>query len=136
MLDSRPLTKDRSYRHRLWKRIPGRWFLYALYVAVAGLLIAGGIVVKNSRPAKVDPRVVMIRAGQAIVQANLAEGLQTHFADDSETVVDTLPEGKFMISAWVDLITKAGRHDRKNYSVVVHKGEEDSWVGERVTVIP
>ena len=136
MLDSRPLTKDRSYQHRLWKRLPGRWYLYALYVAVAGLLIAGGIVVKNARPAKADPRVVMIRAGQAIVQANLTEGLQTQFADDSETVVETLPDAKFMISGWVDLITKEGRHDRKNYSVIVHKADEDSWAGERVTVIP
>jgi hypothetical protein len=78
----------------------------------------------------------MIHVGQAFVRDSLTQGLRAAFADTQETVVDQLPDNKYMISGWVDLITEQGRQDRQTFSVVVYKNDLNNWVGEKVAVIP
>ena len=107
-----------------------------LSLVALGILVMGGVAIYKAQPAKESQRTQLIRIGQAAVRSSLAEGLQAAFAGEEETTVDPMQDGKTMISGWVDLITKVGRQDRQNYSVVVYKDPYAGWVGERVTVIP
>ena len=136
MLDPKPKLRERR-SHAIFKRPSGKWPLYFLYLAAAGLLVAGGVTaIRHARPSKDSLRLTMIQAGQAMVRANLDEDLKASFGGESETVVEELPGRKFLISGWVHLITSQGQIDRRSYSVVVYKSEADNWVGERVSVIP
>jgi hypothetical protein len=134
VLDAKPKLKDRR-QHSIFKRPTGKWPLYVLYVAAAGLLVAGGVAIRSSRIQTEDPRLELIHAGQAIIRSTLKEGLHAAFADPVETTVEPMPGGKHMISGWVDLFTDAGRQDRQNYSVVVSK-DNNGWTGEQISVLP
>jgi hypothetical protein len=133
VLDTRPITKDRQPDPT--QRRFGKWYICLVCVAL-GLLAAGGMVLRHNRPAPMDPRLEMIQAGQMMVRDSLPEGLRAAFAGEEETQVDSLPENKFLISGWVDLVTAEGRHDRQTYSVIVYRGDQKSWVGERLSVLP
>ena len=134
MLEGRPKLRERPERVPS-KRRPGKWSLYLLFLAAAGLLVAGGVAIHNAQPAPTSARQQVIHMGQLFVRQSVSEGLRASFAGEEETVVEDLPDHKFMVSGWVDLITNSGQQDRKNYSVVVHKNFQ-GWVGERVSVIP
>ena len=71
-----------------------------------------------------------------MVRANLAEGLRGEFAGEEETVLESLPDNKYMVSGWVDLLTEAGKHDRQNYSLIIYKDDMGNWSTDRVSVIP
>jgi hypothetical protein len=107
-----------------------------LFLAAAGLLVAGGFAIRGSHLAQVPVRTQILRAGQSIVQSTLAEGIHAAFGGEEETVVEPMSDGKTMVSGWVDLINDAGQHDRQNYSVIVYKDSTNGWMGERITVIP
>jgi hypothetical protein len=107
-----------------------------MYLAAAGLLIAGGVVIRNAKPTTGTFRNQMIQVSHTFVRASLDESLRAAFAGEEETVVEALPDHKFMISGWVDLITQQGTPDRQNFSCVIYKNTNDTWVGERITVIP
>jgi hypothetical protein len=134
VLDARPKLKERRERRNF--KLSGKWPLYLMYLAAAGLLIAGGVAFRYSRPKQESPRLQLIHAGQALVRANLAEGLRGFFAGEEETVVESLPENKFLISGWVDLLTNEGRQDRQNYSLIIFKDDTGNWSTDRVSVIP
>jgi len=78
----------------------------------------------------------LIHAAQALVRASLVEGLRASFSGEEEITVEPLPNKKFMISGWVDLVTQQGRPDRQNFSLVVYKDEFAGWVGEKISIIP
>jgi hypothetical protein len=105
--------------------------------AAAGLLVAGGVAIRSSnRTPKESVQSQMIHAGQNVVRNNLIEGIHPAFGGVEETMIDPLPDNKFMISGWVDLVTDAGKQDRQNYSVVIYRNEMNDWVGEKVSFIP
>ena len=78
----------------------------------------------------------MIHAAQAMVRGNLVEGLRASFSGEEEITVESLPDKKFMISGWVDLVTEQGRPDRQNYSLIVYKDYSGGWTGEKIAIIP
>jgi hypothetical protein len=108
----------------------GKWPLYLLYLMVCGLLVAGGFAFRGARPAKESPRMEMIHAAQAMVRGRLVEGLRASFSGEEEITVESLPDKKFMISGWVDLVTEQGRPDRQNYSLIVYKNETGDGQGK------
>jgi hypothetical protein len=99
-------------------------------------LIAGGVAFKYVRPFKDSTRRQLITAGQMFVRQALDGRLRSAFAGEEETVVETLPDNKFLISGWVDLITEQGKPNRQNFSCVVYRNGNGNWVGEHISVIP
>ena len=112
-----------------------RWHLYVLYLAAAGLLVAGGFAVLTSIPVD-DTNKVMIGVGRGFVRDSIREELKTSFAADEETRVVALPENKFMITGWVDVLNEVGEVSRQNFSCVIFKNASDDWVGEKISVMP
>jgi hypothetical protein len=135
VLEARPKS-NKERRQRPVLKFSGKVPLYLMFLAAAGLLVAGGIAFRHSRPNQESQRTQLIRAGQALVRANLAEGLRSFFGGEEETVVESLPDNKFLISGWVDLLTNAGQQDRQNYSLIIFKDDTGNWSTDRVSVIP
>ena len=135
MLDSRPARKIQRRPDGAPKK-SGTWLRYVLLVFAVGLLVAAGFAFRRAQPVTLSPRQEMIQAAQIMVRRHVDAELQTTFAGDEETTVDPLADNKFMISGWVDLVTKAGRQDRQRFSLVLSKNFDDNWVGEQITVIP
>ena len=135
MLDVRP-SKRRDAPFWSLKGASWKWLLYALYLGAAGLLAAGGLAVYKASPRESTTNREMISAGQGFVRNAIREELKTSFAGDEETRVEVLPDHKFLIAGWVDIISATGETDRQDYSCVIYKTESDGWVGEKISVIP
>jgi hypothetical protein len=88
------------------------------------------------QPARVSARQQIIQVAHAFVRQNINPELQTAFAGDDETTVENLSNSKFMISGWVDLVSRQGRPNRQNFSLVVYKNASDRWIGESIAVTP
>jgi hypothetical protein len=114
-----------------------KWPLYCLVVAAVGLLIAGGVAMWRAKPTpQMTGRQQLITASRMIVREAVSEGLGLSFAGEDETIVEALPDHKFMVSGWVDMFTPEGYRKRQNFSCVVYKNSNDAWVGEHISVIP
>ena len=135
MLDSRP-ARNIQRRPAGAHNAPRTWPRYVLFVFAAGLLVAAGFAFRRAQPVTLSPRQEMIQAAQIMVRQHVDSELQTAFSGDEETSIETLPDNKFIVSGWVDLITKKGRPDRQRFSLVLYKNFNDTWVGEQIAVIP
>ena len=133
MHEVRPKTRQRSSRRaRNWK-----WSLYLLYFVAAGLLLAGGLAVYRTRPAApVNANKELISVGQGFVRGEIREDYKINFSGEEETRVEHLPDNKYLISGWVDIISPAGVTDRQIFTCIIYKGPGNAWVGEKVAVIP
>jgi hypothetical protein len=134
VLEAKPKNKNR--RPVSGRAKTRKWPLYALFVAAAGLLVAGGVAIRQARPTAMTERQQLINIGHAVVRQTIQEGLRVAFAGEEETIVESLPDHKFMISGWVDLITPQGRPQRRSFSCIIYKNDNETWVGEHVSVIP
>ena len=110
--------------------------MYALYVTAAGLLIAGGLAVYNAIPRESTAKREMTAVGQGFVRNAIREELKTNFSSHEETRVEALPDNKFLVAGWVDVISEEGETERQEFSCVIYKSEADNWVGEKISVIP
>jgi hypothetical protein len=110
--------------------------MYLMYLAAAGLLVAGGFAFRNSRPLQQSFRLEVIHAGQNLVKANLADGLRGMFGGDEETVMEPMDGNRFLVSGWIDVVTDAGAQDRQVYSVILYKDNSGNWTTDRVSIIP
>jgi hypothetical protein len=132
--DVKAKRKNRR-QHRIFK-ISGKWPMYLMYLAAAGLLVAGGFAFRNSHPYKESQRSQIIHAGQKLVKASLADGLRGAFGGDEETVLEPMDGNRFLVSGWIDVITDAGAQDRQNYSVILYRDASGNWTTDRVSIIP
>ncbi len=71
-----------------------------------------------------------------MVRQSLRGDLKTAFAGEEETVVESLPGGRFFVSGWVDLLSDEAPSDRQNFSIVVFKDAAGKWAGEQFTLLP
>src|SRR4051812_31228883 len=113
--------------------------MYALFLVAAGLLAAGGVVVYRAQPVTAivgEFTSEVVQVGQQLVRQSLNEDLKANFSPETETVVESLPEGKTSVSGWVDLVTEDGRVDRQIFSIVVFKNAGGEWAGEKLHVLP
>jgi hypothetical protein len=110
--------------------------LYALFLAAAGLLVAGGVVVYHSHPASVSSDKELISVGHGFVRGAIQEELKTTFSADEETRIERLPDSKFLVAGWVDIMADNGTTERRDFSCVIYKSDGDTWVGEKIAVIP
>ena len=110
--------------------------LYVLYFLSAGLLLTAGLVVYRARPTQDSLRTQVISAGQNVVRQEIDEELRTAFASFDETSVEQLPDDRYRVSGWVDLISEDGNQDRNNFTCVVYRNDNGDWVGEKIAVIP
>jgi hypothetical protein len=107
-----------------------------MYPVIVSLLVTALVAVYRAQPSPDLKRRELIAAGQAVVMREFDETIRTSFAGPEETSVEPLPDSKYRISGWVDLLTQNGGQDRRNYSCVVYKSPNGDWVGEHVAVIP
>ena len=131
--EAKPRRTDRRPvgRHKR----PRKWPQYMLVLAVAGLLVAGGIEIRRLRPTRDSARHQLITVGRAAVREMIDVSLRSAFANDEETMVEPLPENKYRIAGWVDLITEGGRSARRTFSCVIYRNSSGTWVGENVSVM-
>jgi len=135
VLEARPKLKDRP-QHRAGLRRFRKAGVIALYVFPIGLLLTASLAVYRARPTADSPRNPMITAGQHLVRKEIDGEFQTAFGGFDETTVEPLPNNKYRISGWVDVISKDGIRDRMNFTCIVYRTENGDWVGEKVAVIP
>ena len=111
-----------------------------MYLAAAGLLLAGGVVIRNARPIHDSPHKQILNVSHAVVSEfvyrSYGEGVQASFGGEDETVVEPQPGQKFRISGWVDLVSTEGQHERQTFSCLVYRDHNGSWVGEEITLTP
>lgn len=133
--DLRAKTKE---RHGPDEKPAGRrWYFYALFVVAAMLLVAaGGAAYYYERPpGDATPRELMA-IGEAFVRDSIQDGMKANFSDENETQVQPLPEKKFLVTGWVDVISAEGVVERQTFSCVIYKNEANYWAGEKVALIP
>jgi hypothetical protein len=133
VLDVRP-SRQRAARSP--GKFAGKWPLYALYLAAAGLLAAGGVALFHARPAESTANQELISVGQGFVRNAIREEWKTTFGGDEETRVEALPGHKFLVAGWVDIVSESGQSERQDFSCVIYKSDNDGWVGEKIAVIP
>lgn len=134
MLESRPKRDNR--REYGAKPASRRWYLYGLVMVAVALLAAGGAALYHLRPLGDTTTNQLVTIGEGFVRTNIADGLKTSFSDENETRVEALPDQKFLIAGWVDLITEDGQVERRSFSCVIYKDSSDTWVGEKISMIP
>lgn len=134
MLEVRPIKRKRR-RTKGTGLSARKLSLYAIYLAAAGLLVAGGLVVYNSQPMQIGPNRELISVGQGFIRDAIQGEFKTTFSGDEETRVEPLPNHKFLISGWVDIISEAGDVERRTFSCVIYKDGEN-WTGEKIAVLP
>ena len=110
--------------------------LYSLGLIVAGLLLAGAVSMIRTRPAPVGPEVEVLRAAQAAMRRYLASDLKTSFSDLTETTIEALPDRKWRVAGWVDVIDRFGHVNRQSYYLRLYKNASGNWVGEDIFVSP
>ena len=100
------------------------------------VLVAGAVRFVRLRPAAVKPEVEILRAGQAIIRQAVNSNLKANFSDLAETTVESLPERKWRLAGWVDLIDPYGHIVRQNFSLRIYRSSSGSWTGEDVFITP
>jgi hypothetical protein len=123
-------------RERRSRPINWKWALYAIYLGAAGLLAAGGLTLYHARPLESSAKEELVSIGQSIVRNDIREELKTNFSSAEETRVEALPDHKFLIAGWVDVIAEDGDISRQEFSCVIYKSDAENWIGERISVIP
>ena len=133
MVEARPKRKNR--RQEPARPFLRRWAIYFLFLAAAGLLAAGGLAVYTSKPAA-DHNHLLVTIGQGFVRDAIRNELRTSFSTDEETQVQALPNRRYRVSGWVDVVAEDGEHRRQTFSCVIYKNDSDDWAGENISVIP
>ena len=128
-------------KHRWWKQWRGKLRRYSIFLTltlVLGVLVAGGLMVARSFPRKVSLPTRLVNASRAAVRLTLNEDLRlrTSFSDEAETHIETQPDGKYLVSGWVDLSNDLGAIMRQSYSCILSPNPEGDLIAENISVLP
>ncbi|MCU1232060.1 MAG: hypothetical protein JWP63_27 [Candidatus Solibacter sp.] len=107
-----------------------------LFLAAVGLLLAGGVVLYKTRPPAGNTDKELVSVGQGFVRGAIRGELKTTFSGDEETHIERLPDRKFLVAGWVDIMAEDGSTERRTFSCVIYKTDSDLWAGENVAVLP
>jgi hypothetical protein len=102
------------------------------------LISAGGLVLARSARSgsSMDWRESLRQAGYQAVRNSVRADLRTAFSDANETHIEALPEGRFLVSGWVDLIAENGAAQRQAFSCTIFRNQAGDWALEGVSLIP
>ena len=135
-LESRARSKNRrnsAQSPREWTR---RYQVYLLAAVSLCLIGAAGLALSRSAAATKDWRGDLAQAAQGAVRNAVRADLRTVFAGMDETRIASLPQDKYMVGGWVDLISEQGEIERQDYSCTIARNGNDDWTIENVTVLP
>jgi hypothetical protein len=133
--DTRPRRESRPRGRRSRSKLPVL-AVYALGVIAVVGLVAGVAAFVRSRAAAVSHEVEMMRAGQEAVRGTLASNVRAAFSDLTETTVEALPDRKWRIAGWVDLIDPFGHATRNDFSLRLYRSTSGLWTPEDIFVTP
>ena len=108
-----------------------------LCAAAAILLAAGGMAAFFSRPVgRGTGANELVAVGQGFIRNTIRAELKTEFSSAEETHIESLPDKKFLVSGWVDVISGDGEVTRQSFSCVIFKNLSNQWEGEQISLIP
>jgi hypothetical protein len=125
---------------RGWKVFFGKLKQYQIFLLIAlgtCVMIAAGFVLARARPVDANEwRREIILAAQMVVRNAVREEIRTSFASMEETQFEELPDGKYQLGGWVDLISDEGQITRQHFSCTLFRNMNDDWVSQDVSVTP
>lgn len=134
-------ARSKRPKHRWWKQWRSQLRRYSIFLAltlVVGVLVAAGLMVARSFPRKVNLPTRLVDASRVAVRLTLNEDLRlrTSFSDAAETHIEKQPDGKYLVSGWVDLSNDAGAIMRQSYSCILYPNPEGDLIAENISVLP
>jgi hypothetical protein len=107
-----------------------------MLIAVVLLAVVGfAFYLAASAPHSSDVHTVKTVAEQ-FVRQQIAETGTPHFSNDAETSVERLPEGKYLVTGWVEIVSPAGAMSHSSYNCIIYKNTAGDWVADQVNVLP
>jgi hypothetical protein len=140
-LEAKSGTRSRRQGRRVWPAAFRKAQNYQMALLVAlGLCLLGaaGFVLARSAPAFTadDGRGELREVTHQAVRNAIPSALQTAFSGDAETHIEALPDGKFVISGWVDLIGENGSSRRNTFTCRIYKNQSGEWALDDLSLIP
>jgi hypothetical protein len=106
-----------------------------LITVVLLAVVGAAFYLAASAPHSSDARLVKSIAEQ-FVRQQIAQTGTPHFSNDGETNVERLPEGKYLVTGWVEVVTPDGGMSHSSYNCTIYRNTAGDWVADQVNVLP